>query len=140
MDGRVQDSQTVENGSLTLLTPAESIEVGLPFTHEVVPLPPIVGANNGPAPVTNSRFIRGIFRVVDTQSLEIDTGSGIHQELVPNMANYTLDSTPQKYTLDLVIRGLGWHRNPKSPLWQIKGSLPVNFKLISVTSDIKIGG
>ena len=139
-DGRVQDNQTVENGSLTLLTAANSVEVGLPFTHEVAPLPPIVGASNGAAPVTNARFIRGVFRVVDTQSVEIDTGSGIHQELAPNLANYTLDSTPQKYTLDLVVRGLGWHRDPQSPLWSIKGNLPVNFKLISVTSDIKIGG
>ena len=139
-DGRVQDEQVIENGTLTLLTPALQIEVGLAFTHEIAPLPPIVGANNGAAPVTNARLIRGVFRVVDTQSVEIDTGSGIHQELVPNLANYQMDSVPKKYTLDLVIRGLGWHRNPQNPLWRITGTLPVDFKLVSVTSDIKIGG
>jgi len=139
-DGRVQDSQVVENGELTLLTPATKVEVGLAFTHIVAPLPPIVGANNGAAPVANARFIRGVFRVVDTQSVEIDTGSGIHQELAPNLACYQMDSIPEKHTLDLVVRGLGWHRRPQSPLWEIKGSLPVDFKLISVTSDIKIGG
>ena len=139
-DGRVQDSQTVESGSITLLTPAEAVEVGLAFTHIVAPLPPIVGANNGAAPVANARFIRGVFRVVDTQSVEIDTGSDVHQELVPNLANYQMDSVPQKYTLDLVVRGLGWHRNPQNALWQIRGTLPVDFKLVSVTSDIKIGG
>ena len=139
-DGRVQDNQTVTNGSVTLLIHANDVEVGLPFTHEVAPLPPIVGASNGIAPVTNARLIRGVFRVVDTQSVEIDTGSGFHQELVPNLANYTLDSVPQKHTLDLIIRGLGWRRNPQNPLWSIKGSLPVDFKLVSVTSDIKIGG
>lgn len=139
-DGRVQDSQVVESGSITLLTPAEFVEVGLAFTHIVAPLPPIVGANNGAAPVANARFIRGVFRVVDTQSVEIDTGSGVHQELVPNLANYQMDSVPQKYTLDLVVRGLGWHRNPQNALWQIRGTLPVDFKLVSVTSDIKIGG
>ena len=139
-DGRVQDEQVIENGTLTLLTPALQIEVGLAFTHEIAPLPPIVGANNGAAPVTNARLIRGVFRVVDTQSVEIDTGSGIHQELVPNLANYQMDSVPKQYTLDLVIRGLGWHRNPQNPLWRITGTLPVDFKLVSVTSDIKIGG
>ncbi|MBO7483775.1 MAG: hypothetical protein J6T55_01465 [Alphaproteobacteria bacterium] len=139
-DGRVQDTQTVEEGTITLLTSANEVEVGLPFTHIVAPLPPMVGANNGAAPVANARFIRGVFRVVDTQSVEIDTGSGVHQELVPNLANYQMDSTPKKYTLDLVVRGLGWRRNPKSPLWQIEGTLPVDFNLISVTSDIKIGG
>ena len=51
-----------------------------------------------------------------------------------------MDSVPKKYTLDLVIRGLGWHRNPQNPLWRITGTLPVDFKLVSVTSDIKIGG
>ena len=139
-DDRVQDSQTVENGTLTLLTTAKQVEVGLPFTHIVAPLPPIVGASNGAAPVANARFIRGVFRVVDTQSVEIDTGGGIHQELVPNLASYQMDDIPQKHTLDLVIRGLGWHRNPQQPLWQIEGTLPVDFKLVSVTSDIKIGG
>ena len=139
-NGRVQDSQIIENGTLTLSIPATQIEVGLPFTHEVVPLPPVVGANNGAAPVANARFIRGVFRVVDTQSVEIDTGSGIHQELVPNLADYQMDTSPQKYTLDLIIRGLGWQRNLQNSLWRIAGTLPVNFKLVSVTSDIKIGG
>ena len=139
-DDRVQDPQTIQNGTLTLLIEANQVEVGLPFTHEVTPLPPIVGANNRAAPVANARFIRGVFRVVDTQSVEIDTGSGFHQELVSTLSNYTLDSIPQKRTLDLIVRGLGWRRNPKSPLWSIKGYLPVNFKLVSVTSDIKIGG
>ena len=139
-DGRVQDPQTVENGTLTLSANANEVEVGLAFTHEVIPLPPVVGANNGTAPVTNARLIRGIFRVVDTQSVEIDTGSGVHQELVANLANYQMDSAPQKYTLDLVVRGLGWRRNPQNPLWRIAGTLPVDFKLVSVTSDIKIGG
>ena len=139
-DGRVQDPQTVENGTITLLISANSVEIGLPFTHEIAPLPPIVGANNGAAPVANARFIRGVFRVVDSQSVEIDTGSGIHQELVPNLANYQMDSPAQKHTLDLIIRGLGWRRHPQSPLWKIKGNFPVDFKLVSVTSDIKIGG
>lgn len=139
-DGRVQDPQIIENGTLTLLTPASAVEVGLAFTHLIAPLPPITGANNGPAPVTNARFIRGVFRVVDTQSVEIDTGSGLHQELVPNLANYQMDSIPQKHTLDLVVRGLGWHRNPQNSLWEIKGTLPATFKLVSVVSDIKIGG
>ncbi len=139
-DGRVQDGQKIENGTLILPSSATQVEVGLSFTHEVMPLPPVAAANNGAAPVANARFIRGVFRVVDTQSLEIDTGSGVHQELVPNLANYEMDSAPQKHTLDLIVRGLGWCRNPKKPLWHIKGSLPVSFKLVSVTSDIKIGG
>ncbi|MGN0919306.1 MAG: hypothetical protein ACI4OR_00895 [Alphaproteobacteria bacterium] len=139
-DGRVQDPQIIKEGSLTLLAPANQVEIGLPFTHEVVPLPPVVGANNGAAPVANARFIRGVFRVVETQSVEIDTGSGIHQELVQNLSGYQMDSAPQKHTLDLVIRGLGWRRNPQNPLWRISGTLPVDFKLVSVVSDIKIGG
>ena len=125
---------------MTLLIPATKVEIGLPFTHEIIPLPPIVGASNGAAPVAHARFIRGVFRVVDTQSVEIDTGSGIHQELIPNLAEYQMDSAPQKYTLDLIIRGLGWRRKLKNSLWRIAGTLPVNFKLVSVTSDIKIGG
>ncbi|MBQ4472400.1 MAG: hypothetical protein II942_04080 [Alphaproteobacteria bacterium] len=139
-DGIVLDPQVVENGCVFLLHDARKIEVGLPFTHQVIPLPPAAAANNGNAPVTSCRLVRAVFRLIDTQSLEIDTGTGVHQEMVPDLAAYKLDSPATQKTKDLVLRSLGWMRSPTSPLWEIRGSSPQPFRLVSVVSDIKLGG
>ena len=108
-------------------------------THKVAPLPPAGGANNGPAPVSSCRFVRGIFRLINTKSFQIDTGTGLHQEMVENLSGYTLDNAPTNKTMDIIVRGLGWKRNPTIPLWMIQGNQPLPFQLVSVTSDIKIG-
>lgn len=138
-DGRVQENQTISNGSVDLNISANELQAGLSFTHKVAPLPPAGGANNGPAPVSSCRFVRGIFRLINTKSFQIDTGTGLHQEMVENMSEYTLDAPPKNKTKDIIVRGLGWKRNPTIPLWMIQGDQPLPFQLVSVTSDIKIG-
>ena len=72
-DDIVLDKQKVTDGSLHVIHAAKTFEVGLPFTHIVVPLPPVVASTNGPAPIASSRLIRAVFRVIDTRSLEVDT-------------------------------------------------------------------
>ena len=138
----VLNKQTVQNNAIQLTHAAQHFEIGLPFAHIVVPLPPaaISSSGSGLAPIASSRLIRAVFRIIDTQSLEIDTGTGIHQELVPNLTDYTLDSANTTKTKDVVIRCLGWSRAPTMPLWEIHGDTPLPFKLVSVTSDIKLGG
>ena len=139
-DGRVQESQTVSDGTVDLTITAKSLQAGLAFTHKVAPLPPAAGANNGIAPVCSCRLVRGVFRLIDTKSFQIDTGTGLHQEMVENLSNYTLDSSPSNKTADIIIRGLGWRRNPMQPVWMIQDNQPLPFQLVSVSSDIKIGG
>ena len=139
-DGIVLPDQKVQDGRIELDYAAQSIEVGLPFTHRIVPLPPSVGAGNGIAPVSSARLIKGVFRVVNTASLEIDTGTGLHQEIVRSLGSYLLDSTFLPKTADIVVRSFGWNRSPTMPLWYIQGDSPQSFKLVSVTSDIQIGG
>jgi len=139
-DGIVLDPQKVTNGVCPLPHPSKKIEIGLPFVHQVIPLPPVAAANDGNAPVASCRLVRLVLRLVNTQSLEIDTGTGVHQELVPDLSVYEMDSPNMQKTKDLVLRCLGWIRSPTQPLWEIKGSSPQPFKLVSVTSDIKLGG
>ena len=139
-DGIVLMPQVVENGTCTLTYGAKKIEIGLPFMHQVTPLPPVASANDGNAPVPSCRLVRLVLRLIDTQSVEIDTGTGVHQEMVPDLANYTLDSSNTHKTKDLVLRCLGWIRMPTQPLWEIRDSSPQAFKLVSVTTDIKLGG
>jgi hypothetical protein len=56
------------------------------------------------------------------------------------LASYLLDGIQQPKTIDVVVRSLGWKRIPTRPLWLIEGETPKSFKLVSVTSDIQIGG
>ena len=139
-DGISVPDKMVEDGQIILDHPAENIEVGLAFTHQVIPLPPSVGASNGSAPVSSARLVKGVFRIVDTSSLEIDTGTGLHQELNRPLASYKLDALSNPKTADIVVRSLGWSRSPTTPLWRIEGDSPKPFKLVSVTTDIQIGG
>jgi len=139
-DGVVLTDVVVSNGQVILSHPAKTLEVGLAYTHRVVPLPPRVGASNGSAPISMARLVKSVFRVVDTTSLEVDTGSGLHQELTRPLGSYLLDHTVSSTTTDIVVRSFGWKRNPTMPLWCIEGENPKPFKLVSVTSDIQIGG
>ena len=139
-DGITVPDLVVTNGSITLEHPARTVEIGLPFTHQIIPLPPSVGASNGSSPVSSARLVKGVFRVIDTASLEIDTGTGLHQELTRPLDSFVLDHVPGGQTLDITVRSLGWSRIPTTPLWRIQGDAPKPFKLVSVTSDIQLGG
>lgn len=139
-DGIVMPDTVIQNGCLSLEYPAREIEVGLGFTHRVVPLPPVVGASNGGAPVACARLVKATLRVVDTISVEMDTGSGLTQVMTRPLGGYCLNTIPKPKTADIVVRALGWSRVPTKPLWAVQGDLPRAFKLVSVTSDIQIGG
>ena len=130
----------IANKTSELITQASRIETGLGYTHIISPLPPAAGASNNVAPVSNYRLIKACFRVIDTNSLEIDTGTGIRQEMPYSFGSYKLDTTVSKETTDIVVRALGWNRKPTSPIWRIVSDMPKAFKLVSVTQDLKIGG
>ncbi len=130
----------VAQTTLHLTTTAKTLETGLGYTHIISPLPPAVGASNAPAPVSSCRLIKACFRVIDTNTLEIDTGSGVHQEMPYALGRYRLNSAVKNQTADIVVRALGWNRSPTTPLWRIIGDLPKPFKIVSVTQDLKIGG
>lgn len=139
-DGIVLSDNTPQSSILSLPTPAQTIEIGLGYTHIISPLPPSIGANNAIAPVSAYRLVKACFRVIDTNTLEIDTGTGVQQEMPYALNRYMLNSSVQKQTADIVIRALGWNRNPTIPPWRIIGDLPKPFKILSVTQDLKIGG
>ena len=138
-DDIVLPDETVQS-TISLPFTAKTLEMGLGYTHIVSPLPPAIGATNTIAPVPAYRLVKACFRVIDTNTLEIDTGTGVHQEMPYALNAYTLNSSSQKQTADIVIRALGWNRIPTMPAWRIIGNLPKPFKIISVTQDLKIGG
>ena len=139
-DEIVLPDETPQSDGISLPITAKTLEMGLGYTHIVSPLPPAVGASNTIAPISAYRLVKACFRVIDTSTLEIDTGTGVHQEMPYALNSYILNSSVQKQTTDIVIRALGWNRNPTTPPWRIIGDLPKPFKIVSVTQDLKIGG
>ena len=139
-DDIVLPDTIVQTNTISLPITAKTLEIGLGYTHIVSPLPPAVGATNTIAPVSAYRLVKACFRVINTNTLEIDTGAGVQQEMPYALNSYTLNSAVQKQTADIVIRALGWNRNPTQPPWRIIGDLPKPFKIVSVTQDLKIGG
>ncbi|MBR5130402.1 MAG: hypothetical protein IKV03_04175 [Alphaproteobacteria bacterium] len=139
-DDIVLPDEIPHTNTISLPITAHSIEMGIGYTHIISPLPPAISASNTAAPVSCYRLVKAIFRLIDTNTLEIDTGSGIRQEMPYALNTYTLNSSIKKQTTDIVIRSLRWNRSPTTPPWRIIGSLPKPFKIVSVTQDLKIGG
>ncbi len=136
-DGIDRGSYGIVDGMLSLASAASSIEVGLPFKHEIEPLPAEIGgdaiAQSGPV-----RLIRAVFRLQDTAALLVDMGNG------PRALAFTrfgetgaLDAAPVPFTGDREMRGLGWVRGVDKPLWRIDQAAPQPFTLLSVYTELK---
>jgi hypothetical protein len=136
-DGQVQSAKIVTGGAVTLDKPALSVEIGLPYTHVVEPLPPsAVGAAGGGRKV---RLVRGLFRLQDTQAFRLDTGRGLKDIPLRQVGeDEILDTPPPTVSGDILIRALGWLPDGTKALWRIEQDVPLGFTLLSVTSEIKV--
>ena len=135
-DERVEESQKIISNSITLKYPAKKIEVGLAYTHKIVPLPPVENASVFPLKAV--RLIEVRFKVLKTQSLRVNVGNGYEEYIVsPLNEMYILDSPVSDKTKDVCIHALGWVRDGVSPLWQIESDAPERCKIVSVTSIMK---
>jgi hypothetical protein len=136
-DGFVLPSQTVTGGQITLAESASQIEVGLPYTHIVQPLPPSeIGSAGGGRRV---RMIEGLFRLQDTQSLRLDVGRGLTDIALRQLGeDLILDAPPPSVSGDVKVRALGWQSEATKPLWRIEQDDPLAFTLLSVTTQLKV--
>ena len=136
-DGEVKDSQTVTGGSITLAEAATTIEIGLPYTHIVEPLPPSELGNAGGG--RRIRMIEGLFRVQDTQALKLDVGRGLSDIALRQLGeDPVLDTPPPLVSGDIRVRALGWQDDGTKALWRIEQDVPLAFTLLSVTTEIKV--
>lgn len=136
-DGVAQDSQVVSGGSVTLDNPASEVEIGLPYTHTVEPLPPATAGQGGAG--RKMRLIEAIFRVQDTQALRLDTGRGAQDITLKQIGeDPVLDAPPPVVSGDIRLRSLGWQPEGTVPLWKIEQSVPYPFTLLSVTTELKV--
>lgn len=136
-DGVVLPDQTVTGGAVTLSEAASEVEIGLPYTHIVEPLPPSALADAGIG--RKVRMVEGIYRVQNTSALRLDVGRGLHDITLNQIGeDPILDSPPPQVSGDIKVRALGWQVDGTKPLWKIEQSAPLPFTLLSVTMELKI--
>ena len=136
-DGVLQASKTVSGGVVTLDEAASAVEIGLPYTHIVEPLPPsdVGGAGGG----RRIRLIEAIFRLQDTAALKLDVGRGLHDIALRQIGeDPILDAPLPLVSGDIRVRALGWQADGQKPLWRIEQSAPLPFTLLSVTTQLKV--
>jgi hypothetical protein len=135
-DGSDIGTLTVRNGAVTLPAPAVALEAGLPFTHEIVPLPlalsPMEGAAAGPM-----RLVRARFRVEATAALSADTGRGLAPVPLARFGRGLLDAPPVRFSGDCELRGMGWVTQPGQPLWRVASDAPLPCTVLSVMTEVK---
>lgn len=138
-DGADAGQHIVSDGAVTLDEPASTVVVGLPFTHEIAPLPPVVSGGRGGGPGTLIRLIRATFRLSGTAALAVDTGAGPRPLPFQTLgAASVLDQPPRAMDGDVSVRALGWHRDPHVPLWRIVQDAPLPCTVLSVTTEVKV--
>jgi len=139
-DGSPTAEQTVTAGQVTLADPALSVQIGLPFTHIVEPLPPAVQTVNGSNQGGRLRPVAITFRLRDTAALHLDTGRGVVDIPFKGFGSNVLDAPPSLFNGDKTVRALGWRRDGTKTLWHIEQSTPLPFSLLSVVTEISVNG
>ncbi len=132
-DGIVQANKEVSSGTITIDTASSDVVIGLPYTHEIEPLPPsaLTGTGNARA----SRLVEATFRIENTAALYLDVGAGLI-DILKEMQ--TTGQPAEGLNGDKKIRSLGWHRDMSKGQWKISQSTPLPFTLLSVTTETKV--
>ncbi|MFO1145638.1 MAG: hypothetical protein U1E33_03345 [Rhodospirillales bacterium] len=138
-DGALVGDKTVEGGAITLDHAANSVELGLPFTHIVEPLPPSL-QNLAGSQGSRLRPVSLTLRVWETKALHLDSGRGLVFVPFARVGESTFDAPPQAYSGDVMVRALGWREVGIEPLWRIEQDAPLAFTLLSASTEISVAG
>lgn len=132
------DLVVVSGGSIVLDAPAQDVVAGLPYRHEIEPMPaaPAVGRTSPLAPAY--RPIRVTLRVFDTRSLRIDTGDGFRELPLVSVSGGAQAPGPAPFSGDLALRAIGWRRGADQPPWRIEQDAPLPCMVLSVTTEVKV--
>lgn len=136
-DGGAVADLAVEDGHITLAHPAQAIQAGLPFAHEIEPLPPATGSA-ALAPGQAVRLVQAHFRVLDTKALHIDTGRGPTPIPFRRFGADRFGAEPPSFSGDVKVRAIGWTRNALQPLWRVHQDVPLPCTILSVATQMKL--
>lgn len=120
----------VLGGRVALPRPTGRLTVGLPFVHEVQPMPIAVPSGRGVSLDHPYRPVRVSFRVLETGALRADLGDGPRPALPADAA--------VPFTGDVGVRALGWRRGLGEPAWRVVQDDPRPSTILSVTTEIKV--
>lgn len=138
-DGAEMPDAVVSNGAVDLAYAVSRVQVGLPFRHQVAPLPPVVVGAAGVRQGGALRLIRATFRVLETQALAVDVGRGSTPVPFKRLGTSSvLDSAPPPFTGDLSVRAVGWKRDAIGPVWRVDQSTPLPCTILSVSTEMKV--
>ncbi len=137
-DGAPHADRTVSSGAITLETDAETLEAGLGFTHEIEPLPAVVGSGPGATQGGRMRPVTHSFRLLETPALRVDSGKGFAEVPFKRLGSNLLDAPPAAFSGDKSVRAFGWRRAGIDPLWRIAHDAPLPFTLLAVSSEIAV--
>jgi hypothetical protein len=133
-DGSVQPSATVTGGTVTLPRPAEQeVQVGLPFTVLVRPMPPEPRLPGDPMLGRKARIVRASMRVNASGPFTCN-GIVVDARRFGAAPNTPLTAPPRRLTGDARLSGLtGWQFRPTVDIAQ---SDPQPFQLLALSLDI----
>jgi hypothetical protein len=137
-DGGVLEQAVVQGGAVTLREPARSVHVGLAYSHEIEPLPPVVQTGTGIGNGAVMRLVRAHFRLLDTKALHIDTGKGMTAIPFRRFGRHQFDAAPPPFSGDVQIRAIGWRRDAFQPLWRIVQDVPLPCTVLAVATEMKV--
>lgn len=137
-DGAVRPRPVVTGGAVTLDEPASAVEIGLPFSHAVTPLPPVVQGPQGGSQGGRVRPVAITFRLHETAALRLDTGRGFAEVPFKRFGTGVLDAAPAPFTGDRTVRAFGWRQGADGPLWRIAQDTPLPFTLLSVSTELAV--
>jgi hypothetical protein len=136
-DGVVIADKIVTAGKITLSSPATIVEIGLPYTHIIEPLPPAAVGEG--AMIRKVRMIEAVYRVQDTRAMRLDVGRGLKDVSLRKLGEGPiLNAPPPLVNGDIHVRALGWQKELSYPLWRIEQAVPLPFTLLSVMTEIKL--
>jgi len=136
-DGAVFPDKVVTAGQVVLGQEATSLEVGLPYTHILEPLPPSPQATGHASQGGRVRLVSLTFRLKDTQALTLDVGRGPKDVAFKRFGKLgVLDSAPEPFTGDITVRALGWRSNGTEHLWRIQQDTPLPFSVLSLVEEL----
>lgn len=138
-DNAVHIDTQIENGAVNLGAPANSIQIGIKFIHNIAPLPPVV-SNIGGSQGRKLRPIAITFRLWETANLHLDTGRGLTDVPFKRFGDNMVDMPLAGFCGDRTVRALGWRSDDTSPLWRIEQDTPLPFTLLSVSTEMSVNG
>lgn len=132
-DGVYMGGLQVVGGAINLAQAAKSVQLGLPFTHIIEPLP---AATTDGAPFRASlRPISINLQLKDTAVICLDTGKGTTYIPLPATAS-TSEGVPV-FSGCKRISVNGWRRGGDA-LWRIEQNVPLPFTLLGVDLDLSV--